>query len=488
MIHLPFLMNLLALTWLSLSLADAQTTPTQPNIVLVFIDDLGWAAITPYGNPYQQMPHLDRLAAEGMKFTQAYVTPQCTPTRASLLTGQHTARNEMWHVIPGYGYPYARMQEPVFRRNLPQNTYTLSKALQDNGYTTALLGKWHLTANDDGYYTYLFDHAKQHYGFDYVNPRQNPESYHARGDKGVAFLTQEAMGFMETATQAGKPFFVYLSHHTIHNEVLAPDSLVEKYKALGWPYQNRQVEKIGYPSNAVYLGALNHIDNSLGQLFSKIEELGIEENTIVIFLSDNGGVDNQFENFPLRYGKGSPFEGGIRVPFLVKWPGKVRPASVSQEPVHVVDMYPTLLEMAGATMHREHSLDGLSLLPLLTGQGKPNRDALYWYMPLYDIQWGATPSAIIREGSYKLIHFFGDYIDLENASAYIPEARTFLFDLEKDISETQNLSEARPELRDRLKVKLFQWLKEIGTELPTLNPNYQPDSVYVSKPGGRFKP
>jgi uncharacterized sulfatase len=433
------------------------------------------------------MPNINQLAAEGMSFTDAYVTPQCTPTRASLLTGQHTARNEMWHVIPGYGYPYAKMREPTFRRNLPRSTYTLGKALQDQGYTTALLGKWHLTANDDGHYLYLYDQGKSYYGFDYVNPRQDPENYANRGDKGVQFLTTEAAQFMEKSVKEQQPFFIYLSHHSIHTRVHAPDSLVAQYKSRGWPLEKRQIEKVSFPSNAVYLAALKHLDNSVGQLLHAIEKLGIEENTVVIFLSDNGGDDSQFENYPLRYGKGSAYEGGIRVPLIAKYPKLIEGESVSHEPVHVVDIYPTLLDLAGGKVKEDHLLDGFSLRPLLTQQDSLNRDALYWYMPLYDAQWGATPSAVIRKGPYKLIHYFGDHIDLEDGGAYIPEAKTVLYNLEHDLSETTDLSAEMPERVSELKDKLLNWIDKIGVELPTVNPNYNPDSALVNKPGGRFK-
>ncbi|MEM9674227.1 MAG: sulfatase [Bacteroidota bacterium] len=476
---------------LILTTAKSQTSSNpssdKPNILLILVDDLSWSAITPYGNQYQDMPHLTRLVSEGMRFTDAYVTPQCTPTRASLLTGQHTARNEMWHVIPGYGYPYAKMREPTFRRNLPRGTYTLGKALQDQGYTTALLGKWHLTANDDGHYLYLYDQGKAYYGFDYVNPRQNPENYANSGDKGVQFLTDEAIQFMESSVEDQQPFFVYLSHHSIHTKVYAPDSLVAQYKSQGWPLEKRQIEKVSFPSNAVYLAALKHLDNSVGQLLYAIEQLSIEENTVVIFLSDNGGDDSQFENYPLRYGKGSAYEGGIRVPLIVKYPKLIKRGTASNEPVHVVDIYPTLLDLARGKAKEDHPLDGLSLRPLLTQQGNLNRDALYWYMPLYDAQWGATPSAVIREGSYKLIHFFGDHIDLENGGAYITEAKTVLYNLEKDISETTDLSGEMPERVSEMKDKLLHWIDKMGAELPTLNPDYNPDSALVSKPGGRFK-
>ena len=457
---------------------EPSSKPDKPNILLILIDDLGYSAITPYGNPYQEMPALEKLREQGMLFTDAYVTPQCTPTRASLLTGQHTARNGMWHVTPGYSFPFARMQEPEYRKNLPIETYTLAEALKDQGYTTACLGKWHLNTWESGigYYTYLWDSAKHHHGFDYVNPVTDPQNYHQRGDKGVEFLTNEAIKFMEQNQE--QPFFIYLSQHTIHGPVLAPDTLVEKYKDRGWPYQYQNIRKINYPTNATYLAALEHINNSISRLMQSLEDMNLKENTLVIFLSDNGGVDNEFENYPLRYGKGSNYEGGIRVPFIASWPGTIPANSTEHTPVHVTDFYPTLLDLAGGKMPENHAIDGVSLKSLLLQKDTLDRNTLYCYPPLYDIQWGATPSAIIREGDYKLIHFFGDHIDLEDSSRYITEPKTVLYNLADDMSETQDLSQEMPELTRRLEINLLHWIDSMGAELPTLNPKYNPDSAF----------
>jgi len=457
---------------------QAEDKTSKPNFILVLIDDLGYGAITPYGNPYQSMPGLQKMREQGMLFTDAYVTPQCTPTRASLLTGQHTARNRMWHVVPEYGFPYAKMKEPEYLENLPRETYTLAKALQNQGYVTACLGKWHLNTYEsgDGYYTYLWDSARQYYGFDYVNPVQDPQNYHQRGDKGVEFLTDEAIDFIERNQE--QPFFIYLSQHTIHGPVLAPDSTVEKYKAKGWPYQHQNVQKVNYPTNATYLAALEHIDHSMVRLQEKLEALNLRENTVLIFLSDNGGVDIEFENYPLRYGKGSPYEGGIRVPFIVSWPGTIPSNSTDSTPVHVTDFYPTIVDLAGGKLPENHPVDGKSLKPVFLKNGQLNRETLYWYTPLYDIQWGATPSAIIREGNYKLIHFFGDHIDLEDSSKYIPEPKTVLFDLSQDLQESNDISREEPELTTRLRNKLMHWIDSMEAPLPTVNPNYNPDSVF----------
>lgn len=445
----------------------------RPNILLIFIDDMGWPAAGRYGNRLVPTPNIDRLAREGMRFTDAYATPQCTPSRASLLTGQHTARNGMWHVIPRYHYPFAQVLEPRFVEHLPRETHTLAEALQDAGYKTACLGKWHLTNNGDGYYTYLNESGMSHFGFDYVNPKTDPSEYHKHGDKGVDFLTGEAISFMRR--NRGGPFFAYLSHHTVHGPVLAPDGLVQKYRDMGYPEDGLH--------SAVYLAAIEHLDRSAGRLLDALDELGIADNTLVLFIADNGGVDTLFDNAPLRHGKGSAYEGGIRVPWLARWPKAVEAGALCRTPVHIIDVYPTLAEIAGAAVPGDHILDGESILPLLRQSGAWNRDALYWYMPLYDKRWGATPSAVIRKGGYKLIEFFGDYIDLDRGGEYIPEGRTELYHLGHDIGEQWNLAPSMPERTRALRGELLDWIESAGAEIPRLNPNFDPARALEERRG-----
>ncbi|MGM0474367.1 MAG: sulfatase-like hydrolase/transferase [Bacteroidota bacterium] len=472
---------LISITILTSAAADKEKTQHNelPNIVLIFIDDMGWPAVSCLGNEHVETRHIDRLAEEGMLFTNAYVNPQCTPSRASLLTGQHTARNRFWHVVGRYGYPYMNMQEPPFQENLDRDAYTLAEMLKDNGYVTAINGKWHLHVwNDrypdsDGYYTYLFEKAKEYYGFDYVSIPEDM-NYPGKGDKGVDYLTDEAIGFIKD--NRDDPFFVYLSHHTIHGPVLAPEKLVEKYREKGYPEEG--------VFNATYLAAIEHLDNATGRLLNFLDESGLSENTIVIFLTDNGGVDREFANDPLRYGKGSMYEGGIRVPMMVRWPGVVEPGAVCNTPVHIIDMYPTLLEIAGGTMKQQWVLDGESLVPLLTQVGSSfGRKTLYWYMPLYDAAWGATPCAIIRRGDMKLIEFFGDYVDRENKWTYIPGPRTELYNLSDDIGEKNDLSQSRPELTGELRDELYRWIDSMDAPLPVLNPRYDPERIWERTSG-----
>ncbi len=447
----------------------------KPNIIFILMDDLGWSSISSYGNTHVNTLNIDRLAQEGMRFTDAYVTPQCTPTRAIIMTGQNSPSNKMWHVIPKYYFPYQRMQEPTYIENLPRETFTVAEAMQKEGYKTAIFGKWHLhNYGEEGYYTRLFKENAHFYGFDEVDPVTDPTEYQSRTDKGVNFLTDQTIRFIEE--NKSHPFFVYLSHHTIHGPVLAPDSLVQKYIEKGHPEKG--------VNNATYLAAIEHFDNSIGKILNKLDELDLSKKTIVIFTSDNGGVDTEFNNAPLRYGKGSPYEGGIRVPFIIRWPGMVDEGKVNSYPIHAIDFYPTLVEMAGGNPSQYEFLDGMSLVPELNGTGKLKRESLYWYMPLYDplpySVWATTPAAVIRKGDNKLIKFFGDYIDISDGTKkHIPGKRIELYNLKTDIGEQINLVDDEKDLAVTLEKDLDDWLASTGVALPTLNDNYNPDSLWI---------
>lgn len=441
----------------------------KPNVILILVDDMGWNNVSCYGNAYLQTPNIDRLAREGIKFSQAYVTPQCTPTRASLLTGQHTARVKMWHVIPKYEFPHAFLREPEYSELLSPENLTLGDVMQSAGYRTALFGKWHLTNPESGIGDYVrlyADHA-QEYGFDEVDPMTDPPGYHQIGEKGVDFLTDQTIDFIRK--DPNQPFFVLLSHHTIHGEVLAPDPLVEKYLKKGFPETGQQ--------NATYLAALEHLDNSVGRLLGVLDQDGLTQNTVVIFMSDNGGVDARFDNQPLRAGKGSLYEGGIRTPLLIRYPGEIRPGTVSDELVEAADLVPTLADLAGLNP-RKYQTDGISFRRVFRGKELPER-SLYWYAPLYDILWGATPGAAIRRGKYKLIVNFGDHIDLDRGGAYQIGETTELFDLENDLGESTNLASAQPKVVREMKGQLTAWMKRLDLELPRPNPDYDKDKALV---------
>ncbi|MDX1285619.1 MAG: sulfatase-like hydrolase/transferase, partial [Draconibacterium sp.] len=251
---------------------------------------------------------------------------------------------------------------------------------------------------------------------------------------------------------------------------LAPDSLTQKYRNKGFPEEGQNF--------AEYLGAINHFDNSVGLLSKALKNLGLDENTMLIFYSDNGGVDKQFDQAPLRHGKGSPYEGGIRVPLIVSWKGQIQ-SMVLNNPVHVVDFFPTLLDYAGGEFTQNLILDGVSFRPLLEGHTTANREEMFWYLPLYDPQWGASPCAVMRDGNYKLIWFFGDYIEKEKDFKYIPVGRVELYNLNEDISETNDLSQVFPEKTSEMKAKLYSWILEMGEDTCSLNPNYNIESALI---------
>lgn len=467
---------------LTCSAAGTSRAEGPPNILFILTDDQGWSTLGSYGNSLVPTPRLDRLGAEGMRFTDAYVMPQCTPTRAAFLTGQHTARNGMWHVIPWYGTPWAPVSEPAFVESLPRGSFTVAKGLKAAGYATTCIGKWHLTDVASGSYIALDAAAASAFGFDEA-PAPPDGKYHQEGDKGVDWLTGRALEFI--GRKKDSPWFVYLAHHTIHGPVVAREEIVRKYRDQGAPETGLH--------NATYLAAIETLDTGVGRLLDGLAALGEAEDTLVVFLSDNGGVDvlydaalfkdgdgrierlqikeRQFSNAPLRAGKGSPYEGGIRVPCLVRWPGKVAPGTVNGTPVHIIDWLPTFLDAAGTRVPDSWPVDGVSLVPLLRG-GSLEARSLHWYLPLYDLRWGATPCAVLREGNWKLIDYFGDSFDAEGR--YRPGPRTELFDLGNDFGESRNLAGSEIERTAAMRQRLHDWMRSVPAEIPGENPNHDP--------------
>lgn len=455
--------------------ASVQLAERRPNILCILMDDMAARALSCYGNPYVKTPNLDRLAAEGMRFTQAYVTPQCTPTRATLLTGQYTARNRMWHVIPYYATPWGRVEEPNYTESLPRGAFTLAKGLKAAGYATACLGKWHLTTGPDGDYNSLRPSGAPHFGFD-EGVEGMPKEVMAY-DRGVNMLTDRAINFIQK--NKDRPWFCYLPHHATHHVLAAPPELVAKYRDLGFPEKGL--------NNALVLASMEHADRGIGRL---LEHVG--GNTAVVFFTDNGGIyrrydpkpqrrpdggweltdpQYEFESTPLREGKGFAYEGGIRVPLIVRWPGQVKPGTICHAPVHVVDFLPTLFDMAGASAPRGYPLDGVNLRPLFDGRGAIPERSLYWYMPLYDTRWAGTPCAVVRRGDHKLIEYFGDYFD---GTRHVIGNKVELFDLRKDIGETKNLAPDLPKLADSLRADLHAWIQSCGAAAPGLNARFDP--------------
>jgi len=418
----------------------------KPNFVFILIDDMGWTDVACYGSEFHETPNIDRLARQGMRFTDAYAAcAVCSPTRASILAGQYPARIGITDFIPGHQRPWEKLSVPKNRLQLPLEAITISEALKEQGYATAHIGKWHL-----GGQTYF----PEHQGFDM--PIQRGKN---RNDKQVTSFTDSAIDFIRTNTD--KPFFLYLSHHTVHIPLEAPQELIEKYK-------NKPKPAAGV-NNPTYAAMVEHLDNSIGRIIKELDELALAERTIVIFFSDNGGLYQPFggyrgnreavtTNEPLRDEKGTLYEGGIREPLIVRWPGVVKPGTTCSTPVSSVDFYPTFLEIVGTKADPRHVLDGESILPLLRRSGTLKRNAIYWHYPHYH---HSRPAGAIRQEDWKLIEFYED-------------GRLELYNLKRDISEKNNLATKLPERADEMQQKLAAWRKSVGAKMPTPNPDYDP--------------
>jgi arylsulfatase A-like enzyme len=457
---------ILACTALPLVTGPAAGAAERPNIVFILADDLGWADLGCYGSKYHKSPHLDRLASEGARFTDAYAAcPVCSPTRAAIMTGKYPARLNLTDWLPGRpDRPDQKLLRPVITQELPATEVTLAAALQKAGYATGLIGKWHLGGKGAG---------PEQRGFQ-VNiagdQAGSPRSYFApfkaangqfmpglenapEGEYLTDRLAAEAEKFLEA--HRDRPFFLYLPHYAVHIPLKARADLVAKYKA-GSP---------GQQGNPLYAAMIESLDDAVGRVLKKLDDLKLSERTLVVFTSDNGGLcvleganTPPTINSPLREGKGYLYEGGIRVPLMIRWPGVVRPGGVINTPVSSIDFLPTLLEAAG--VRSEGKVDGVSLVAVLKGEPL-QREALYWHYPHYSNQ-GGKPGAAVRAGDHKLIELY------ENG-------RRELFDLRKDPGESRNLIESSPALARELGDKLDRWRQEVGARMTKPNPNFVPN-------------
>jgi arylsulfatase A-like enzyme len=433
------------------------------NVVVILADDLGWADLGCYGSKYHQTPHLDKLAAAGARFTDAYAAaPVCSPTRAALLTGKYPARLNLTDWLPGRtDRPDQKLLRPIISQDLSPTTLTLAAALKAAGYATGHVGKWHLGGQGAG---------PLQRGFDLNiagDQTGSPRSYFApfKGNDGRfmpglenapegEYLTDRLTTEVEKFLTANpdKPFFLYLAHYAVHIPMKAKADLTAKYKP-GQP---------GQQGNPIYAAMIESLDESVGRVLKKLDDLKLAERTVVVFTSDNGGLcviegpnTPPTINSPLREGKGYLYEGGLRVPLIVRWPGVTKQGSTIAVPVQSIDFFPTLLDACG--VKSEAKVDGVSLLPALRGEALP-RDALFWHYPHYSNQ-GGRPGAAVRAGDHKLIEFY------ENG-------RRELYDLKRDTSESRNLIADRPEVAKALGEKLDAWRREVGASVMKPNPGY----------------
>ena len=445
--------------WLPLvcwgTVARADETDRPWNVVFILADDLGWADLGCYGNRFHETPHLDRLASQGVRFTDAYAAcPVCSPTRASVLTGKYPATLNLTDFIPGHLRPWARLVPPRFNQQLPLEEQTIAEVLKPRGYVSGAFGKWHLGGRPffpdrQGFDSFVVASGR------HFAPRFRTVPPHkvAAGTPQADFLTQEAIDFMRR--NRNRPFFVYLSYYLVHIPLEAQKKRIAYYQ--------RKKKPEGGVNNPVYAAMVESLDRNVGRVLAELERLKLAERTVVIFTSDNGGLRQRFDgqgplvtsNAPLRDEKGSLYEGGIRVPAIVRWPGQVTPGRTCRVPICSIDWLPTVAQIAGAKAPR---VDGVSLVPVLRGEEHLRRDALYWHYPHYH---HTHPAGAIRWGRYKLIEYYED-------------GRLELYDLQTDLSERRNLAQEKPKLAWFLRHKLDRWRAAVGARMPTLNPNYDP--------------
>ena len=435
----------------------------QPNIILIMIDDMGWMDLHCQGNKNLDTPNIDRLARDGMRFTDAYAAaPVCSPTRASIMSGQSPARLMITNHIPDqarFTPKDAKLKSAKTINVLPLEKVTIAERLKAAGYTTAFMGKWHLSGkrkgNDQGRGDDRFNPENQ--GFDinigggcYGGPPTYFDPYkiynikpRKTGEYLPDRLCDEAMSFITASRAKKQPFFLSLWNYTVHWPMEAPSPLIEKYKSRVGPGIK----------DARYAAMLEAMDTAMGRLFAKVDELGIRDETLVIFTSDNGAYGGVGDNRPLRLDKGHLYEGGIRVPTIIRWPGIVPANTTCDTPIISTDFYPTLLSAAGLQPQRGQIIDGEDITPLLTQKGALKRKAIHFHYPNYAFHRSNRLGGAIRQGKYKLIKWYED-------------GSVELYDLSADISEKVNIAKKLPAVAAGMKAALEAWLVKNNAIMP----------------------
>jgi arylsulfatase A len=471
LIHTARSLLLVLIALLGIGISQAATS--RPNVIFILIDDYGWTDASSFGSDFYQTPNLDQLARDGMKFTQAYsACTVCSPSRASILTGKYPARLHVTDWIPGAIPTNPKLLPPDWKKYLDLNETTIAEVFKNAGYATASIGKWHLGGEE---------YFPEKHGFD-INiagtHAPQPPSFFApykiatlpEGPDGESLsdrLGEEAAKFIERSKD--KPFFIYLPHYAVHLPIQSKKDVMAKYAAKIRPGLTH--------TNANYAAMIEGMDDSIGRIRKKLAELKLSDNTIIFLTGDNGGHIPTTKNPPLRYGKASAYEGGVRVPLVVYWPGVTKPGSVSDTPVIGPDYYPTMLEMAGLKDVAGHIQDGVSIAPLLRQGGPLKRDTLFWHYPHYQHyqQGGAFPYGAIRSGDWKLIEFYDDM-------------RVELYNIRNDISEATDLAGKEPARVKDLRERLHAWRKEVGAQMPTRNSAYDPTKPeHTPAPKGKKK-
>ncbi len=514
--------------------ADSGKKPVEqkPNVLFILVDDLGWSDVGCYGSRFYNTPNIDKLASEGVKFTQAYAACSvCSPTRASIITGKYPARLHLTDWLPGRkDFPFQKLQNADINQHLPYDITTLPEKMKENGYRTAIFGKWHL--GEDSAST-----ARQ--GFDLHIPQWNKgwpngtyfAPYHMKGledaPKGEYLtdrLTDETIKYI--GKNKDKPFFIYLAHFAVHDPIMGRPDLVKKYREKlisdpppkGAPFilesnpdvpepfsedelnemidqdaykgysllPNRTVKIKQIQDNVEFAAMVESVDESVGRIRATLKELGLDDNTIIIFFSDNGGMsaanfgdpkrhisksrlDKAFStsNLPLRGGKGWFYEGGIREPLIIKWPQVSKPGTVCDVPVISVDFFPTIMEMTGIDYDpAKIVLDGESLVPYVKGKTTGKDRPIFWHFPHYSNHGGQSPEGAVRYGDYKLIEYYENYT-------------VQLFNLKDDPQEQHDLSGENAKKVNELRKMLHDWRKNVDAQMMPGNPGYEPSMKWI---------
>jgi uncharacterized sulfatase len=440
----------------------------RPNVILLFIDDLGWSDVGCYGNRFVETPHIDRLAKDGMRFTDFYAAGAvCSPTRCAVQSGQNQARIGITAHIPGHWRPFERVITPMTTMALPLEVNTVGESLRAAGYATGYIGKWHLGNN--------VRHAPQHQGYDFaavINGPHLPGRYRVAGRTDLKPKPQQYRTEFEGDLSAefirkhrNDPFFLMVSPYAVHIPLAGMSGKVDKYRRKATAATDHTLP------HPVYAAMIEHVDDLVGRIVATVQEVGLTDRTMILFTSDNGGLARRYDyqagvdpvvttNHPLRDEKGSLYEGGVRVPLIVKYPPHVKAGSVAAEPAISYDFFPTFVDFAGGQLPENQAVDGLSLRPVLEdASAKLNRQAIHFHYPHYH---HSRPASAIRKGDWKLIEF------LDGSP---PE----LYNLAKDIGEQTNLAKERPGLTTALRRELSDWRLEVGARMPLANPHFDED-------------
>ncbi len=436
-----------------------------PNIVFILADDMGRHQLGCYGNAFYETPNIDGLAREGVMFTDAYAAcPVCSPTRASIMTGKYPARLHITDYIPGNPYPYAKLKTPDWCKQMPQEEETLAELLGRAGYVSGHFGKWHLSLDKvpqpgrpgapdtQGFADVLVTEKPEAGEAARATANRDYDAHHAHE------ITDRAISFLRA--NKDRPFFCYVAHNLIHRPEMEYGPLIIKYA--------RKPEASNAMGNNPVLGAMvETLDRETGRLLATLDELGLSGNTIVVFFTDNGDLYGREGLKPFYGAKADLYEGGIRVPLVIRWPGVVKPGSTCAEPVCSIDFFPTFAEAAGVSVDNP-SVDGISFVPALAEGAALRRDALYWHYPHYH-SLGIGPSGAVRQGRHKLIEWFEKSIDGPDTPGAIE-----LFDLVNDPGERHNLAPEMPERARELREQLRDWRRTAGAQEMSRNPDYDP--------------